>query len=218
MSKEIKCPNCKNSYGAIGNHWYHNPSHRPRLHPILQEVVCGIVMGDGYIADPSAVPYLEIDSVEKEYLEYLDDIFGCFSKGVSLQKDAKEEGVNGYTTQKVYRFRTSTHPKLGEFKSWYSDGIKEFPNDITITPPILKHWYAGDGNRQREKRIRICTHNEFENKEKINKLFERSGLPKPNYWYGEEGGYMAWNQTESEFLLNFMGKPLPGFEHKFKQK
>lgn len=212
---EVECPSCNNTYRGIGGHWYHKPSHRPRIPPRLQEVICGIVMGDGYIADPSAIPYLEIDCVSRDYLEYLDEIFGCLSKGVDLHK--QNTTINGYECKDVYRFRTSTHPKLKEFKKWYSTGNKTFPERVPMTPTILKHWYIGDGNLKNPNRIRISTHNEFENKEKINKIFEQCGLPKPNYWYGEQGGYMAWSQEETQFLLEYMGKPLPGFEYKFQQ-
>ena len=211
---EEQCPSCGKKYKSLGSHWSYNPSHRPPLSTKQKEIASGLIMGDGYISSQSKNPFLDVSMVNKKYLEYLDNIFGIFSKGVKLhrkEKDFKDD----WKHQDIYRFRTSTHPGFNFLYNWYKTGQKKIDKNFSLSPTILKHWYVGDGNLQRNNRIRIATVNEINSKKKIEKIFLRSGLPEPDYWWEGKGSYMAWNEKGTKVLFNYMGNPLPGFEYKF---
>jgi len=74
----------------------------------------------------------------REFLEYLDDVFGILSRGVYLDRSAEEmanqvlrnqsAGIEGFETVKedsyndLYGLRTVSHPNIHPFAEWYKTG------------------------------------------------------------------------------------------------
>jgi hypothetical protein len=119
----------------------------------------------------------------------------------------------------VYHWQTRNHPDFSTFRDWYGSGAKVFPEDIRLTPTVLKHWYVCDGNLAKSESypyIRIGISNEKDNKEKIEGYFENAGLPRPQ-WYtkGETGHQLSFTVEESLEIFDYIGGPLPGFEYKW---
>lgn len=117
----------------------------------------------------------------------------------------------------VYVWYTSNNEEFQEFAEWYSTGEKVFPEDIDLTPTVLKYWYVCDGSlHQRQsshrERFTIGLYNEIDNKEKIKSMFLRKNLPEPSFW---TDGEAYWNVNETEELFEYIGKSLPGFEYKW---
>jgi hypothetical protein len=233
-----ECPDdsCKGEYSKIGKHWYHNPSHRPTITQHQHEIITGVVMGDGSVSRQSENPSLDVQMINEQYLNHLDETFGCLTTGVRLQSTAQElasdpgtgdfaEYTDPSSYSDLYRLRTRNHPGLEWYASWYSSGEKVWPTDIDLTPTTLKHWYVCDGtfderDYANSSTIRISVANEMEYQEKVNALFETVGLPEPE-WYptktesGREFCHISWNNQESRELFAYMGEPLPGFEYKW---
>lgn len=233
----VECPECGESYQKIGLHWYGSPSHRPELTQRQIEVTTGLLMGDGWININSKNMFLCADMISPNYLEYLDNLFGIISNGVRLKDtayesaekarksgfrpDAKEENYSN-----KYSWRTKAHPKFNEFREWYSTGEKVWPEDIKLTPTVLKHWYVGDGNYDNHEsceRIKIAMSNEIENTEKVSNYFQSSGLPKPTNFTEFDNGFgkscvAQWTTEDSHKLWDYMGKPLPDFEYKWPEE
>ena len=213
---DVKCPKCSKEYENIAFHWSQKSSHRPGFTSFQREVICGLIMGDGYVSTQSKNPYLDVSMTNKKYLQYLDSIFGIFSLGVNKHRDSSDFN-DEYNHKDVYRFRSRTHPEIKIFEDWYSTGEKIFPEDIPLSPTVLRHWYVGDGNLYDNRDIRICSTNEIKNKKKLTNMFERHGLPEPDYWYEKEGtNYMAWRKDNSKFLFEYMQMGVPGFDYKFE--
>jgi hypothetical protein len=234
----VECPECGEDYQRLGSHWQHSPSHRPKLTQRQLETVCGLLMSDGCIDHSGKNSRLVCKMISSNYLEHLDDVFGCLGLGVSLEKtaaesakqnrdsgfspDAKEENYSD-----VYQWTTRTHPKFNEFREWYSSGKKVWPENIELTPTVLKHWYVGDGCRGTNKginRILIGMSNEVENTEKVSQYFTDVGLPKPsnyNVHKRKMGGQKCsaqWVVEDSYELWDYMGQPLPDFEYKWPKE
>lgn len=170
-------------------------------------------------------------------MKYVDKEFGIFGTGVSLYKTAEESAEDSRNREfnldaraenysDLYRWRSRNHPEFEEFSGWYSSGDKVWPQNIKITPTVLKHWYCGDGsrkNRGTSNCIVIGMTNEVDNTDKVSKLFESAELPSPSNYniYGEEGQkncIAEFSVSQSKELWEYMGEPLPGFEYKWPEE
>jgi hypothetical protein len=228
----FNCPECGEKYDKLGNHWQYRPSHRPKITQKQLEIVKGLLMGDGCIYHKSKNAHLETDMTSINYLKYLNDVFGSLSNGVELHKTngeaAKRDRNSGFNPKAkkenysdLYRFKTRSHPKFNEFREWYSSGEKVWPEDIELTPTVLKHWYVGDGchvNENQSSYIKISMMNESKNINKVIKYFSNSGLPKPsNHNIQENSCGVFWTVEDSYKLWDYMGEPLPDFEYKWPE-
>jgi len=232
----VECPHteCDRSFERLGKHWSGSPSHRPSLTRKMHEITTGLLMGDGSMNWDQNNPRLTVTMTNKEYLEYVDDIFNEMTTGVSLYKTAAEsakrsrergfsENAKEENYSDLYRMRSRRHPEFSEYVDWYSTGEKVWPSDICLTPVVLKHWYCGDGSYQNKDsdRITIAMANERDNREKVENMFKKVGLPVPSNWdvrKRKTGRYdcnIYWTQKETRILFQYMGAPLPGFEYKW---
>lgn len=231
------CQQCEREYQRIAKHWSANPDCSwPNLTQLQKDSVCGLLLGDGSIVGKDKKnAYLKVDMISQNYLKYLDDVFGFFSNGVKIcataENKARKNRETGFSPNAeakdysdLYRFRTIAHPQINEYADWYSSGKKVWPDDIKLTPTVLKHWYCGDGhwnNGGRKNCIEIAMSNEREHTDKVDKMFERVRLPSPsNYNVSKRpsGGFKCNAQftvEQSERLWEYMGEPLPGFEYKW---
>lgn len=230
------CDECGEKYERVGGHWRYNPDHRPELTLTHCEVVTGLLMGDGYLERNGHTARLKVEMTSPNYLEYLDDLFGVLGTGVKLKETGEEKAKRnresghrpnacGEDYSDIYSWRTRAHPDLLDFDWYTSDGgDKVWPQNIDLTPRVLKHWYCGDGywdNSSTCNRISIAMSNEVENTEKVSQMFENANLPKPiNYnirerEWGGVGCEAQFSVDGSAELFAYMGESLPDFEYKF---
>jgi hypothetical protein len=231
----VECPECGDEYSKLALHWYNSPSHRPELTEKEKEITTGLLMGDGWIETVSENCYLKTEMISPNYLEYLDNIFGCLGCGVRLEKtaaksaeDSRNSGFRPNAKEENYSdlhaWQTRCHPKFNEFREWYSSGEKVWPEDIKLTPTVLKHWYVGDGSyNKRNKTISIAMANEVENTEKISEYFTNIELPKPSNYVIRDRKYgktceAQWTVEDSYTLWEYMGDTLPDFEYKWPKE
>lgn len=229
-----ECHECGNEYKYIGSHWQGDCSHK-QLTQQQYEVTVGLLMGDGSLDRSSKNPYLRVGMISPNYLEYLDGAFGILGNGVSLMMTAEENAeakresgfrpnADAENYSDMYQWRSISHPELHEFADWYSSGTKVWPGDIDLTPTVLKHWYCGDGgwnNSGGNNHIQISMSNEVDNTDKVDRYFERAGLPSPSNYNiqersdGSVGCEAQFTVEQSRELLEYMGEPLPDFEYKW---
>ena len=224
-----QCPNCGEEYARLGTHWAFNSSHRPELTQKQLEITTGLLMGDGWIDPNGKNFYLLTSMISPNYLEYLDNIFGCLGTGVRLEKTAAESAKRNRDSgfrpnakeenySDLYTFQTRSHPKFNEFRDWYATGEKVWPENIELTPTVLKHWYVGDGHyddKNTNNYISIGMYNEIENTEKVSQYFTNVGLPEPSNYTADEA---VWTVEDSYTLWDYMGEPLPDFEYKWPEE
>lgn len=233
------CGQCGKEYQRIASHWSRGSCDHPDFTQHQKEIVTGLLMGDGTIDHGRGKnPRLQSQMISPDYLKYVDEQFGIFGKGVKLKitaresaKDARERGFSTNAKEEnyhdVYGWTSMAHPELQEFSDWYRTGKKVWPEDISLTPTVLKHWYCGDGswdNNGKNNRIRISMANEIYNLEKVSQMFENAELPVPsNYNISDRtsGGKICEAQftvEKSRELWKYMGEPLPDFEYKWPEE
>jgi len=233
------CSQCGNEYKRIGTHWSSSKScNHPSFSKEQLEIITGLLMGDGWIESiDKRNPALRSEMISKKYLQYVDKKLGIFGNGVKLLKTAEESaqdarnrnfspGAKKENYSDVYYWSSMNHPELQRFSDWYSTGGKVWPENIELTPIVLKHWYCGDGhwsNVSSCNNIVISMSKEVNNTEKVNKMFEESNLPSPsNYNISKRKGdgvkcNAQFTVEQSEELWKYMGEPLPDFEYKWPQ-
>ena len=235
----VKCPDCGEDYQQLGQHWHHSPSHRPELTEKQLEVTTGFLMGDASVLSDRKHCYLRSNMTTPNYLQYVDDVFGCLGTGVKFHKTGSEiaemNRKSGFSPNAdeenysdVYFWQTRLHPKFSDFREWYSTGEKIWPEDIELTPTVLKHWYVGDGDYHtsgNHDSIRISMVNEIENTEKVSQYFTNAGLPEPSNYditnrknRENKSCTAEWGIEESYQLWEYMGEPLPDFEYKWPEE
>ncbi|AGM11380.1 homing endonuclease with LAGLIDADG motif [Halogranum tailed virus 1] len=221
------CQDCGAPKKNLGNHWALSSCNYPELTQEQVEVTIGLLLGDGsLILQDNRNPHIQCGMVTKEYLQYLDDIFENLSTGVKFQQSATDSARNAMDSglvdnaepenySDVYYWKSRANPNFEQFSDWYTERGKVFPEDIELTPTVLKHWYVGDGNYNKSSKvIKIACSNEYENWDKLTNYFKNAGLPLPKDYKQEA---ICFDKSGSDELLEYMGEPLPGFEHKFPQ-
>ena len=113
-----------------------------------------------------------------------------------------------------------SHPELDEYAQWFSSGNKLFPDDVKLTPTVLKHWYCCDGHRiehSASSAIEIAMTNERENQGKIESMFERAGFEVSNWNTSGNRFHARFTVAESMDMWKYMGDPLPSFSYKWPE-
>lgn len=231
---QLSCYNCGRSFSALGKHFAH-PSgcDFPEFDEQQEEVLTGLLMGDGWIQETGQAnnPHLSVQMVSPNYLSYLHtEVFPEHGRCEPYLKATGEELAERYSmdpdnTQDAYYWATVSTPKLHSWQAWYDSGKKVWPSDISLTPTVLKHWYAGDGTIEHTQggsiTISISMNNERGNEEKVEQYFQQADIPSPDRWnaYQTDEGFWnneaVWNNESSHQLLDYMGTPLPDFEYKW---
>lgn len=206
-----ECPDCGKDREKLGTHWSQSSNCAyPELSKLQQDVITGILMGDGHIKETHASYYLGVQMIIEEYLEYVSsEIFPVLSTNVSQN------------SRDIYTWRTRALPEISEYRDWYSSGEKVFPEGIELTPTVLKHWYVCDGSLvegKNSEHIRIALTNERNNEDKVRSYFAEIGVNIANWGNYSSGCSAIFNSEQSDKLWRHMGESLPGFEYKWPDK
>jgi hypothetical protein len=233
--KYVFCEQCNSKYERIGGHWTRSTScNYPSISEKKKDILIGLLMGDGSIGHAGCKNQrISTTMISPNYLKYVGNKLGWLSTGVRFSKSAKESATEalerGFDTNAKeenyadqYNLRTRSHPFITSLSDWYSSGSKVWPEDIKLTPTVLKHWYCGDGHYRSDtthSNIVITIDNEIDNKEKISNYFNNVELPPPsNYNTSSKTANAEWTVEDSYDLWNYMGKPLPDFEYKWPKE
>lgn len=224
------CPICGLERQMLARHWNSNKCTFPEFTSRQKNVLTGLVMGDAYVnRRKGRLPRLRMETTNPEYLTYLDDLFGPLSTGEPSLRRTSEELSKRDTIPRFdnseykdqYDWGTRSHPELSSWAEWYKNGKKTWPENISLTPTTLKHWYCGDGSFHKDHyTITIYLSNEADSKQKVDRYFTRVGLPSPR-WYKRErrdgsiAAEIGFNKDESAELIEYMGESIPGFDYKW---
>jgi hypothetical protein len=237
MAMGIICDYCGDEFDRIGTHWRYNPDHRPNLTQEQLKICKGLLMGDGHLNRSDNTPRLRCTNSKLKYLKHLHNKFNKISTEPVLHKTAEElaernrkngpfSTTNEENYSNCYWWETVAHPDLRQFESWYSEGEKYFPYELSLSPKLLTHWYVGDGtlDNRWNPTIMIAASNESENVNKLKRMFYSSGLPEPTGVSsterkdGSRRCNLYWSSDESMKLFDFMEGPLPGYEYKWPER
>lgn len=222
---KTKCHMCESKFKNLSNHWEQSRScNFPKLSKEQNQIIKGIVMGDGCITRPGKNPQLILEMVNKKYLKYISSKLNKYGTEVKLHKTAKQSAkemrerdfrpnAKEENYQNSYRMSTRTTPQLNEFAEWYGQEGKKFPEKIKITPITLKHWFVCDGTYSTHggaDRIEISAVNEKERFNKIVSSFQDIGLEAR-----VTGKTIYFSNSETNSVFDYMGEPVPGFKRKW---
>lgn len=210
------CPACDREFHQLAGHWYYNEDHRPTVSPDVMEMLTGCLLGDGGAQQPNANTVLTVYSTNREFLEHVDDRLGVLSKGV----EEKDGGKWTHEDTQYYRVRTVCHPQFNQFADWYGDEGKRFPDDVELTPTVVKYWFACDGGIAVDNpdrggtypRAEIHSGNESDNLERLAAWFEDLPVAVP----ATHRNTFRWGSKGSRQLMRWMGDAVPGFEDKWQ--
>jgi hypothetical protein len=221
MNNNVICHNCSDEYVSIGGHWSKSSTcSHPELTDVQKDVATGLILGDGTTTRNYENSVIQVKMVTPTYLNYLSDLFGPIGLSVKLHKTGNEQAkmnrdsgfsvdANGENYRDVYRWMTRAHPYFNKYDEWYDSGRKVFPDDVTITPSLLKTWYVCDGDIRDDGILRISSAEQ--DLDKISLWFEGSELPVPR----NSGHRIYWSVQDSKKVLEYMGSPPPDFEYKW---
>lgn len=130
------------------------------LSPLALEFLEGELLGDGSLMFSSHCKSARFSYSSKHY-DYL----------VWLSKELQRAGIQqsgtlyhhqhkaGYTW---WQYQSRHYRELAALKNrWYPDGKKAVPEDIKLTPLVVRQWYLGDGSlccsRRQRAWIEFCT-------------------------------------------------------------
>lgn len=231
MSRET-CPTCGEDFKQIGGHWRYSPDHRPELTGRQHNIIRGLMMGDGSVRrrEGGRYPRMDVRCIVPQYLEHLSNEFGILGCEPRLHRTAAEAASNnresGFSPNAeaenysdIHLWRMRAHPEMGQYSDWYETDKKVWPEDLELTPETLTHWFAGDGsNCEDYTSIVLAMENERGNQRKVERYFERAGLPAPDRWNLNGAFYAAWNKDASIELFDYMESPPPGYEYKWPEE
>lgn len=229
MSKTT-CHQCSRDFVHIGKHWAKAPCEYQTIDIEQHEIIIGLMLGDGCLDRSHSNPRLLVVMTNKEYLSYIDEKLDPFTTGVSFRNSAveqaqmsRESGFHEEATaddyNDVYQVRTISHPELVQYAEWYDTGSKRFPADLSLTPPVVKHWYVCDGtikhrgNGTRLPSIEISSANESDRMDWLVGKFEEMGLSPTG-----SSQSLSFGVDDSAKLWEMMGSPPPGFKGKWPER
>jgi len=114
------------------------------LSPEAIEWINGELFGDGCIQKSSKYSVkFSYSSKHIEYIEYVRDTLKSFGiKQAGKINECYHKKMDCYS----YHYCSLCYPELMPiYKKWYPNGKKTIPQDIQLTPLILRQHYIGDG-------------------------------------------------------------------------
>ncbi|MHA2297768.1 MAG: hypothetical protein ACXADA_17195 [Candidatus Hodarchaeales archaeon] len=121
----------------------------------LFQIIIGIVLGDGHLAEGKYTAWLEITMREKSkpYLEYIKHICEINSLDSSIRTYTRKNAFKHARTPTVRscNFRTKGSVELFQIRRrFYPNRKKIVPKNIELAPLVCLHWFLGDGSYKKD--------------------------------------------------------------------
>lgn len=136
------------------------PGNRVEISSELHDVLVGELLGDGCISwgdatakDKSLSGVFGYCTSKKGYLTWLFQLLGDLglkqSGTFNSTTYSPSERSSGFYTLKEttsHKAKTLAYRELRDYREkWYPNENKKPPEDLLITPTVLRHWFIGDG-------------------------------------------------------------------------
>jgi len=169
--------------------------------------------------------YIRMGNTEREFLQWTVNEIGIFARpgGVTRKATAKQARENTPTIagrevvprKDKYTAATIGHPLFNHFDSWYTDGEKEFPEWVDLSPPIVRVWYAGDGSLYNSN----CSRPTFYFKGQEGRSVQiASWFNKFDIFPNAGEGRISISPRDLPAFQELIGDPIPGYEYKWNIK
>lgn len=211
-----ECYSCGGEYQNVAGHWARTDCSYPEPTERQSEIITGLMMGDASINNSGkGNPYLQIEMINEEFLNWVHDELGTLSSSVRLvctgEEQAERTGFN--ECNDVYKLVSRRNPNLSKWADWYETGEKIFP-EIEPTPTVFGIWYSCDGWIARKEgsmspTVEISSVNERHRKDEILEMFKDLGFSCS--WIRNR---VHLHVDSSKDFWEWAEQP-PGFEHKW---
>lgn len=116
-----------------------------------RQFIYGELLGDGHLTKGSKYACLfSYASQYNEYLEWLSSQLNNF--GIKQSNRIYERIIKG---KRYYQYFSKTYAELKNIRNiFYPKGEKIIPNELEISPLLLRQWYIGDGSLNKPSRIK----------------------------------------------------------------
>jgi len=183
------------------------------LSTFIVEILEGELLGDGSMRDRGWItsPF-RLGTSSKEYRDWLADLLR--NVGFNLRTPNVSHELEGYGEYQSYRVETWQYPCLYRlYRHWYPDGEKRVPDDLTITPLNLRHWYIGDGSYGESLNL----HTEGFTNECRNRLIQQLAVNGIRATAQSSGELHIWRKSHDRFF-NFMARLPPSLHSAYGYK
>jgi len=206
------CTDCSEQFTDVSRHWALSDCTPPDLSDIEHEILTGLLMGDASISHRDRDrPAIRLRMGNEEYLQHLHAQFKPMTTGVEQASD-----TGGWETNiTMYRLRWRGRAEFNEYASWYTNGEKVFPSNLSLTPTIMKHWFVCDGSLSDRGVMRLSMRNERTRKGQIEQMFEDAGFEVSKWDQHEHRCSAIFHAHVRDQLFVWMGDPPAGFSHKW---
>lgn len=222
------CYDCGKEFDNLSNHWNFSSCNSISYHDHQIEIIEGLLLGDGTITSNPPNSKFQIGSTNKEFLQHLQKVFGCFSGTVAFSEsasdiakrnrnsgfsnNAKSENYNDY-----YKFRTMADERLNSIRNEWYQSSKSIPDNFTLTHRQFKYWYVSDGSLKfdgtRAVNPSVNISNVSFNTDRCVELIQELGYDARS----QSSNWIRITTEDSKRLLNNLGSPIPGFEYKWNR-
>lgn len=217
------------------------PKNSLNINPILHQILEGELLGDGSLESRSSLSANFCYTTSNfEYGNYLMKLLESHDMKISnLRYPTYYSELTG--EQASMRFRTINYGELKDYKNRWYNSDKIIPDDLQITPLILKHFYLGDGSccngswsssgrgkwlyRYKNIFLHTLNFNEDQNHQLSDKIFESSGIrfDVVNHHSTYKGKKLVYKQLRlpkpaknNERFFNYLGEcPVNSYEYKW---
>lgn len=109
LNGAVQCSDCGWVFNHPTAHWNQTLCQPPDITDLQNEVITGLLMGDGNIHAQDQEPHLRVKMITPEFLWWLHHLFATLSLGVS------NVGTPKVGNHDAYEWRMRSHPKMKEY-------------------------------------------------------------------------------------------------------
>lgn len=184
----------------------------------LQEYLEGLLLGDGCIASRKngSAHYIHSDS-DKEYLIWLKNKLESLGLPCSnkIYKNSPTTGFPSARPTSIFYLDSMCTAELETiYEKWYPDGKKQIPDDLEITPTILKNWYIGDGWFSNGRLAITCSFDREGKQRLVSQINEQTPIEAHNTKEGVQIPRIS-HKVFFKYILSQEQEVPPEYEYKF---
>jgi hypothetical protein len=204
------CPACDRDFRELSRHWAHVAEHRPPIASHQHELLAGLVLGGATIYTQTVNPVCQFRTQYRDFAVWVTEELGWLVR--SLRRVPTPSDAT--TAMQSYQVRTFPHPALNRYADWLTAESVPARSTLALSDRTVRAWYAkaafvawstthntretGFSAKREPKRTWVGT------------LLRRLDL-SPSY------RRYSWfcSPNDSRVLLDRVGGPVPGVEHKW---
>jgi hypothetical protein len=212
MSETI-CPRCEASKQRISQHWAKSSCGYPEITDSQRALLNGLVLAGATIAGHGTNRHLTIGTTTEALADWVAAELDWLHHGTRMVV-SDESGAPSH----IHRIRTPAHPAVNRYERWQRAPESRGripPAEFELSVRSARVWYGFAGNllfREYDSQRSAAFSATYDDKaEWIQRILDTAG-----YDSTRQVNRIQIRPTETSRFLNWMGRPPPGAEHKFR--